>query len=380
VVTRVGAQTFGVVVDRVYDAEEIVVKPLAPILRGNAFYAGNTILGDGSVIMILDANGISATIGHVEMEGHEQTKDSASTENHADDKASFLLFQAGAKELKAVPLELVARIEEIDVAAIEEVGGQHVIQYRSRLMPLIAFNSGHIWAGEGKQPILVFSDGDRSMGLVVDHIVDIVQDRMTVELTTEHAGLIGGAIIADKAVDVVDIGYYLTQAYADWFGAGERASTAVVAPVRKALVIDDSAFFRNLIAPLLTAANWHVTTAADGTEALKLRDTGAAFDLIISDIEMPGMDGLTLASEVRRDPRWGNVPMIALSAHASEADIAAGEEAGFGHYIGKSNQADLARSLTRAVAAATMQGDRSGHYAVRRKNTALPRQEMRRAS
>jgi two-component system chemotaxis sensor kinase CheA len=380
VVTRVGAQIFGVVVDRVYDAEEIVVKPVAPILRGNAFYAGNTILGDGSVIMILDANGISSTIGHADMEGNDQGKTNAALESQATDNAAFLLFLAGGKELKAVPLELVARIEEIEAASIEEVGGRHAIQYRSHLMPLIAFNRDHVWREEGKQPILVFSDGDRSMGLAVDTIVDIVQDRMTVELADDRPGLIGGAIIADRAVDIVDIGHYLTQAYADWFGAEQHAAKAIVSPARKALVIDDSAFFRNLITPLLTAANWQVTTASDGTEALKLRDAGRSFDLIVSDIEMPGMDGLALANEVRRDPRWGGVPMIALSAHASEADIAAGQEAGFGHYIGKSNQADLARSLTRAVTAATMQRDPAVNNIGGRPNNTLCGQEMRRAS
>ena len=356
VVTQVGAQTFGVVVDRVYDAEEIVVKPVAPILRGASFYAGNTILGDGSVIMILDANGISSTIVHGEMVDHTRAKAAAIADAHAPEFSSFLLFRGGARELKAVPLELVARIEEIDAAAIEEVGGRHVVQYRDHLMPLVAYDPGHDWPSEGKQPILVFTDSGRSMGLVVRRIVDIVQDRMAIELAGDRPGLIGSAIISGKAVDIVDIGHFLTQAFADWFEAQERKAAAESVRGRKALVIDDSAFFRNLIAPLLSAANWQVTTAADGAEALRLRDAGERFDLIVSDIEMPGMDGLTLAGEVRGDPRWKDVPMIALSAHANEADVEAGREAGFLHYIGKSDQANLAASLTHAVAAATGTG------------------------
>ena len=87
-------------------------------------------------------------------------------------------------------------------------------------------------------------------------------------------------------------------------------------PARQALLVDDSPFFRNLVAPLLASANWKVTTAADGIEALKLREHGHQFDVIISDIEMPNMDGLALAGAIRNDPRWSQVPLIALSSHA----------------------------------------------------------------
>ena len=70
------------------------------------------------------------------------------------------------------------------------------------------------------------------------------------------------------------------------------------------MLVDDSPFFRNLVAPLLTSANWKVTTASDGVEALKLREHGQQFDVIISDIEMPNLDGLALASAIRGDQRW----------------------------------------------------------------------------
>jgi two-component system chemotaxis sensor kinase CheA len=353
VVTQVGAQTFGIVVDRVYDAEEIVVKPVAPILRGAAFYAGNTILGDGSVIMILDANGIASRVGHGEMEDHAATRATSIAEAHASDSASFLLFRGPGRELKAVPLELVARIEEINIAAMEEVGNRRVVQYRDHLMPLVAYDPTYVWPEIGKQAVLVFSDEGRSMGLVVSEIVDVVQDRMEIELNSDGPGLIGSAVISGKAVDIVDIGHYLTQAYSDWFDLQQTRHAERTRPLRRALVVDDSSFFRNLIAPLLSAANWVVTTAADGNEALKLRDAGQEFDLIVSDIEMPGMNGLEFATEVRADPRWQNTPMIALSAHTSEADIEAGKEAGFAQYIGKSDQASLATNLTQAVATAT---------------------------
>ncbi|HEY4075521.1 MAG TPA: chemotaxis protein CheW [Rhizomicrobium sp.] len=345
VVAQVGAGTFGIIVDRVFDTEEIVVKPVAPILRGTRFYVGNTILGDGSVIMILDPNGLSDAAGKID--GADQKAEHGkpvSVQDRNGDQASFLLFRAGGCELKAVPLELVSRIEGLDAATIEHVAGRQVVQYRQHLMPLVPFDAGHQWKDHGQQEILVFSDNGRSMGLAVDEVVDIVRDRMAIELSSGRPGLLGSAIIAGKAVDVVDIGHFLTQAFTDWFEV-----SALHATTRRALLVDDSPFFRNLVAPLLTSANWKVTTASDGVEALKLREDGQQFDVIISDIEMPNLDGLALASAIRSDKRWSEVPLIALSSHAEEGDINAGRSAGFDEYLAKSDQARLQESLTRAI-------------------------------
>lgn len=349
VVAQVGSTSFGIAVDRVFDTEEIVVKPIAPILRGTRFYVGNTILGDGSVIMILDLNGLSIAVGQGESE-RGNAKDAAATANRPDDNASFLLFRAGDRELKAIPLELVARIESFDAGLIENVSDRHVVQYRGRLMPIVPFSKGHTWKETGRQEVLVFSDADRSMGLAVDDIVDVVRDRMAIELSPERSGLLGSAVISGKAVDIVDIGHFLSQGFADWF---DRAEVKSNHHARRALLVDDSPFFRNLVAPLLSAANWQVTSVADGTEALKLREAGQHFDIIISDIEMPNMTGIALAEEVRRDARWQGVPMIALSSHAGEDDVQAGRLAGFNEYLAKTDHARLTENLVRTVRAVT---------------------------
>jgi two-component system chemotaxis sensor kinase CheA len=352
VVAQVGAQTFGIVVDRVFDTEEIVVKPVSRLLRGIGVYAGNTILGDGSVIMILDPNGMAGAAGQLQMNGSANA-DTAMASAQELDRTSFLLFRAEGEDLKAVPLELVARIEEFDTAKIERTRGQHVVQYRGHLMPLVPFDTAHVWKTNGKQPVLVFADGDRSMGLVIDEIVDIVQDRMVIELESDREGLIGGAVIAGRATDVIDIAPFLTRGFADWFDEPLPESAKSETRKREALLVDDSPFFRNLLAPLLAAAGWQVTAAPDGIEALKLRDAGRKFDLIISDVDMPNMDGLALAGAVRSDPTWQDTPMIALSARMRPIDVAAGTQAGFDQYIGKSNQGSLARELTQAIANVT---------------------------
>ena len=350
VVTQVGAYTFGIIVDRVFDTEEIVVKPVAPILREIPFYSGNTILGDGSVIMILDPNGIAAAMGQGQM-GSEKTAEAASAgASSSEEKTSLLIFRAGGAELKAIPLALIARLEEIDLKTIERAHNRYVVQYRDHLMPLIPFNPGHEWKKTGRQPILVFTDGDRSMGLVVDEIVDIIEDRLKVELAAGLAGIIGSAIVAGKATDIVDAGFYLTQAYADWFSRSGGEATGGAIAQKRALLVDDSPFFRTLLSPLLSVAGWQVTAVENAVDALKLRESGQMYDVIISDIEMPGMDGFTFAEDVRRDPRWSTVPMVALSSRAQDSDKARGKEVGFNDYIAKSDREVLVSTLADTVA------------------------------
>jgi len=346
VVAQVGTYTFGIIVDRVFDTEEIVVKPVTPILRDIAFYSGNTILGDGSVIMILDPNGIASTTG--EVAGAKGAEAGVPIQEQGEQKTSLLVFRAGGDELKAVPLGLVARLEDIDMSTVEKAHGQFLVQYRGHLMPLVPFDPSHEWKTEGRQSILVFTDRERSMGLAVDEIVDTVEEVLNIELTSDLPGLVGSAVIDGKATDVIDAGYYLTQGFADWFGTEEAGGDGGEAP-KRVLLVDDSPFFRNLLRPLLSVAGYEVTTAETADEALGLRDSGHYFDAIISDIEMPGMDGFEFAEAVRSDPRWQRVPMVALSSHSSDQDIARGQVAGFGGYVAKFDRDSLISTLTQTI-------------------------------
>jgi two-component system chemotaxis sensor kinase CheA len=352
VVTQVGTYTFGIIVDRVFDTEEIVVKPVTPILRHISMFSGNTILGDGSVIMILDPNGIAAATGEMAM-GSSQTTEAAQTRDlHGEERTSLLVFRAGGNDLKAVPLALVARLEEIDVGSIEHSHGKPVVQYRGHLMPLVMVNGAFELKTEGRQPLLVFSDRDHTMGLVVDEIVDIVEEVLRVELTVDQPGLIGTAVIAAKATDVIDAGYYLTQAFGDWFGSTKEQGFGTGGSAKRVLLVDDSLFFRNLLTPLLSVAGFEVTTVDSADKALQLREAGAEFDAIISDIEMPGMNGFQFAEAVRGDARWMSVPMIALSSHATEKDFERGRKVGFNDYVAKFDRDAILQTLGQIVAQA----------------------------
>ena len=348
VVAQVGPYTFGIVVDAVYDTEEIVVKPVAPILRDINVYSGNTILGDGSVIMILDPNGIAAATGEITVTDQgEQAGRNVGT-IRSDERTALLVFRAGTSEPKAVPLALVARLEEIDAEAIEISNGQPVVQYRGQLMPLLTVSGGFERKTDGRQPVLVFTDRDRSMGLMVDEILDIVEQNLTIELAADVEGVIGSAVIAGKATEIVDASHYLTHAFKDWFGRTDEG-LATGHSNGRILLIDDSPFFRNLMAPLLRASGYEVLTAESGDEALSLRDAGEAFDVIVSDIEMPGMNGFDLAKTIREGGSWSETPLVALSSRTSPSDLAAGRESGFVDYVAKLDRDALLETLSNTI-------------------------------
>jgi two-component system, chemotaxis family, sensor kinase CheA len=211
VVTEVAGRAFGMVVDGIDDVEEIVVKPVAPMLRGLTIFAGNTILGDGSVIMILDPAGIAAANGGIGVTQHG-TMPAASASRAADRRMSLLLFRTGDEGLKAVPLGIVARLEEIDLAAVEVAADRPVVQYRGRLMPLVTIPSGQRLERTGLRPVVVFAHGDGVTGLVVDEIEDIVDEAVAIERTADVPGIAGSAIIAGQATDIIDVGFILGRA------------------------------------------------------------------------------------------------------------------------------------------------------------------------
>ena len=346
VIAQVGNTKFGMIVDRVFDTEEIVVKPVSSLMRNMPVYSGNTILGDGNVIMILDPHGIADSLGNTQLEETQAAE--AGKLQQSDSTASFLLFRAGGQEVKAIPLGLVTRIERIPAANVEHTQGRYVVQYRDHLMPLVPFHETQEWRKSDTYSVLVFTEKDRSVGLVVDAIVDIVEDRMDIALTANQPGLLGSAVIAGNATDVIDAGHFLTLGFHDWFG-GVDHTDAAPSDRREVLLVDDSLFFRNLMTPYLSAAGWKVTTCQSAEEALTLREAGRRFSVIVSDLEMPGLGGMGFARDVKADPRWREIPFVALSALATQGIVEKSYDAGCDHYVAKSNREELLRTMNQAV-------------------------------
>jgi two-component system chemotaxis sensor kinase CheA len=344
VVTQVGSQVFGVVVDGVFHTEEIVIKPMSSKLRHIPVFSGTTILGDGSVIMIIDPNGVAQALGRAAAAAaRAENSELQSREEESDeDTVSLLVFRAGSQQPKAVPLSLVTRLEEIDCRKIEISDGRHLVQYRDQLMPLLRIDAETSLKKEGAQPILVFSDQGRSMGLVADEIIDIVEERLDIEVSSDRPGLLGYAVIKGATTEIIDVGHFLPQAFADWF---RRRDPSAARQARSVLLVDDSAFFRDLLAPLIKAAGYRVVAAASGADALAALKSDAHFDLIVTDIEMPEMDGFALAEAVRAMPAAAEIPIIALATMVSAETVERGRAVGFHDFVAKFDRAGLVAAI-----------------------------------
>jgi two-component system chemotaxis sensor kinase CheA len=346
VVTQVGSQTFGIVVDGVFHTEEIVVKPMSTKLRHIDMFSGNTILGDGAVIMIIDPNGIAKALGAAGSAAHEIADDIAAMRaSAAEQLTSLLVFRAGTSQPKAVPLGLVTRLEEIATDKIELSNGRYMVQYREQLMPLVQMEGVKV-ASAGAQPILVFADDGRSMGLVVDEIIDIVEEKLDIEVAGGEQGILGSAVIKGQATEVIDVGHFLPMAFADWFSRKEMRPAASAQSV---LLVDDSAFFRNMLAPVLKAAGYRVRVATNAQEGL-MALRSQSFDVVLTDIEMPDMNGFEFAETIRADAHLSAMPIIALSSMVSPAAIERGRQAGFHDYVAKFDRPGLIAALKEQTA------------------------------
>lgn len=314
VVCRVGASDYGLIVDSVYDTEEIVVKPVSTKLQNIPIYSGNTVLGDGSVIMILDPNGVAKTAaGKFDSadKGHDVERDRRQ-ENRR--KVSFLLFSLAGSAPKAVPLELVSRLEEIDASAVEYSGGRHIIQYRGGLMCLTTLDGQPI-PTDGMREVIVFSYDGKTVGLLADEILDILACEPALSLVSDDRNFIGTIVMNGRSTDVVDVGHLLSRVLdidaniSEQFNQNKREA--------RILFVEDSMFFRNLTVPFLSAVGHRVTAVPSGFDALDELKRNE-YDIVITDIEMPDMDGFELAKSIRVNAAWSTLPIIAFTSTINE--------------------------------------------------------------
>jgi len=179
-------------------------------LRHIAMFSGMTILGDGSVIMVVDPNVLAQSLGRAARSPSEASTDTAEREPKArHDTVSLLIFRAASDRPKAVPLSLVSRIEEIDCRNIEIADGQYIVKYREALLPLLSFDMQTRIKREGTQPVLVFSEQGCSIGLLIDEIVDIAEERLDLKIAADRPGVLGYAFVRGITAEIIDVEFFL---------------------------------------------------------------------------------------------------------------------------------------------------------------------------
>ncbi len=342
VVAQVGRQRFGILVDEVFHTEEIVVKPMSSKLRHIPLFAGNTILGDGAVVLIIDPNGIARQVSQSAQAGQIPVEAESEETEIGEARTTLLVFKGGNGAFKAVPLSLVTRLEEIDASKVEWLGGRPLIQYRGRLMPLVVADEAIQIRSEGMQALVVFSDGDRAMGLVVDQIVDIVDERLDIEIAADRTDLIGSAVLRGRATDIINIAHFLPLAYDDWARGPRKAA----ARARTLLLVDDSAFFRDMLTPVLKAAGYAVISAAGAEQAMAILSGETRVDVVVTDLEMPGQDGFDLVAQMRRaGTPSAELPVIALAATVGAEMVERARRLAISDLVAKFDRSGLVAAL-----------------------------------
>ncbi len=360
VVINTGTQVFALVVGAFHDTEEIVVKPLGRHLKGMAEYAGATILGDGRVALILDAGGVAARAG-LPAGGGEPA---AAADGAVDESRALLLFHNAPEELCAVALQAVVRIERIAAHRIEHLGGRRTMQYRGAALPLIALQDvagvGAL-ALEGELAVIVARVGGRGIGVLGALPVDVLGTAPgAVDATHRRTGIAGSVIARDRTTLVLDLEELVAAALPE-FGAPPAdpplAGSAVEPPAGLlappaagggdcVVLAEDSDFFRAQVRSFLEAEGYAVLDAPDGEAAWEILQARATeVRLLVTDIEMPRLDGLGLARRVRSDERCAALPILAMSSLAGDEDLARSRAAGINVHLIKLDRDQLAAEV-----------------------------------
>jgi two-component system chemotaxis sensor kinase CheA len=353
VVVSTGAMKYGLVVDSLNDSEEIVVKPLGRDLKVCKGYAGATIMGDGRVALILDVANLAQMAGLTSIEGSSRAAEVAQAEQEAvhanGDTQALLIFRSAEDEQFAAPLNLVERIEKIRGTDIENLGGKRVIKYRGGSLPLFSIDEVAMVNPLGDQAnmlVIVFNVANREVGLLAMGPVDAQEVKLDIDGSTlRQDGIMGSAIINDSTTLLVDIYEIVKTLNPQWFEESKLAeSPEGQAPT--ILFAEDSSFFRSQVKGSMEKEGFTVIEAEDGAIAWDLLVENAdSVSLVVTDIEMPNMNGFEFTDKIKTSQTFSHLPVIALTTLAGEEDIANGKKVGIDDYQIKLDRERLMNSI-----------------------------------
>jgi two-component system chemotaxis sensor kinase CheA len=368
IVVDTGQTRFGLVVDALHDSEEIVVKPLGRHHKNCRKLAGATILGDGHVALILDIAGIA---GDENLRGDEEAQDKNAEANASNSKKeemqSLLFFKNNEKDSFVVPMDIIARIERVRVDQIDTVGGREVLQYRNTTLSLMRLESC-ITTGPGdlaeSVSVVVYEARGREIGLIAPVLEDIRQVAVNVDTVTfREPGVIGSLVYNERTLRLIDL-FELTQmCHPEWFAGDPEPELNEEALAPMILLAEDSGFFRTQVKKIFEEKGYRVVDCEDGQLAWEELDSERErFDLIVTDIEMPNMNGFQLCERVKKDPRFSSIPVIALTSLAGSADVQHGMEVGIDDYQIKMDR-DKLLTAVQNFAGQAQHGRTVGSYA-----------------
>ena len=207
-------------------------------------------------------------------------------------------------------------------------------------MPLVSCDEELTIKREGMQSLLVFSDGDVSMGLAVAEIVDIVEDKLDIELLAERSDLVGSAVVRGRTTEIVNVAHYLPMVLETWSRKQRKGGTE-----RSLLLVDSSTFFRDMLVPVLKASGYRVQTASTAQEAVRLLSNGLHIDVVVTDLELSGHSGFALVASLRADPHHSTTPVIGLTVKPDPQQIALARKLHISEIVSKIDRRGLLSAL-----------------------------------
>lgn len=331
-----GSVRFGLVVDSFLDTEEVVVKPMGQHIKGCSIYAGATILGDGRPALILDVRGIAERWLNASIMEKADAKKTVEV-TAAQDTQSLLIVQGAPGQYFAAPLGMIQRIEMFPSNQVEKVGNKRHIQYRNNILPLFTVDDvaqvkplpeqNHYYA-------IIYRVAGKEVGLMISEIVDTVNTVARVdEDAYQQPGIVGTSIIEGRTTLMLDLYTIVTTLHPEW---GKSIKQVNRNTHHSVLVVDDSSFFLGQVKKFVEESGYRAITAENGLEALqRLEEEGDAIGLVLTDVEMPRMDGLELTRKIRGDKRFSSLPVIAITSLVGHDAEKRGMEAGVSEYMVK---------------------------------------------
>ncbi len=377
VVLRSDGLTFGLAVDEVIDCVDIVVKPLVQTIKALDAYSAATVMGDGSVILILDVGGLSR-LGRISSSAKEAPKFGPSAgiqTKMPPESTEYLVTNLGIPGRFAIPLCLVNRLEEFSASDVQYAGEQSVVRYRDVLLPIIPVAQRlelpgldkFDLMGNGRFSVIVVSKMNRIFGLMVKSIVDVITVDANIDAEiSDRAGILGSLIHGKDVVVILDALGIIDDCISRLTGTMVSASKSlnhsrnrVTIPSQlatsdaenrrklKVLLAEDTSFFRRHVTSYLQAQGYDVVAVINGEEAFKRLEIAdpSEFALVLTDIEMPIMDGFELARKIRSRPEYAELPVVALTTRFRDSDLEKGRDVGFTSYLEKFNGDTLTQTM-----------------------------------
>lgn len=346
-VVSAGNNRTGILVDTILGTEEIVVKPMPEYLNQVTVFSGATILGDGTVAMILDTHAFIQGTRRMDLDKNVSSFVSEEEAKSMVEQQSILIFDNGTDEQFALTIPLIQRVDTISLDQIQYVGDKEYIEYRGqqirvlRLSDYLPIQKPTYEADSFN--IIIPKETRIPVAILIHRVLDTRTMKIDLSEGSIHEkGIHGSTLINGKITLLLDLYAILEMGEPDslHFMRIEKHKLSNA----KVLLVEDTPMFLAVIREYLESAELDVTTAVNGRLALDAMKS-KQFDLILSDIEMPVMDGWELIAAIRNNEKTKHIPVIALTSLDDKETIKAGLDAGFNEWMVKLDKHKILNSI-----------------------------------